>query len=215
MSHRWDLPTAVSASGIVAVLRADAAEDYAPVCRALVAGGVTAIELTLTTPRTIETVATLRADIPEACIGVGTVLDEASLSAAISQGAEFIVTPIADIGLVRACTAQGIPIIPGALSPTEAHAMWQGGASAVKLFPAGTVGPGYIAQLQGPFPGIRIMPSGGVSEESIGSWIAAGAASVSMGSPLLGDAFGGGDLEALSGRAAAAVEAVRAARSLR
>jgi 2-dehydro-3-deoxyphosphogluconate aldolase / (4S)-4-hydroxy-2-oxoglutarate aldolase len=93
-------------------------------------------------------------------------------------------------------------VFPGGLTPTELLGGWRAGATAVKVFPASTVGPGYISQLRGPFPEIQVIPSGGVGIEDAAAWISAGALAVSLGGPLLGDAFHGGGLAALTARAA-------------
>lgn len=212
MTARPALPDAVVRGGVVAVLRAEDADRYLPVCRALVAGGVTALEVTLTTPGTLDALPALRAALPEAHIGVGTVLTERDLRASVGAGAAFLVTPVADPGLVEAAVREGTPIVPGALTPTEVHTVWAAGAAAVKIFPAATVGPDHLRQLSGPFPGLSTMPSGGVGLDDIPAWIRAGAGAVSLGGPLLGDALRGGDTGALRERARRAIGQVAAAR---
>lgn len=107
-------------------------------------------------------------------------------------------------GLAQATDA-GVPIVPGGMTPTELFASWSAGASAVKVFPAGQVGPGYLKDLRGPFPDLVAVPSGGVDLAGAEAWLRAGAVAVSVGGPLLGDAFAGGDLSALRERAAAFV----------
>jgi 2-dehydro-3-deoxyphosphogluconate aldolase/(4S)-4-hydroxy-2-oxoglutarate aldolase len=215
VTHRPTLPEAALDSGLVAVLRADRAERYLPVCRVLVEEGVTALELTLTTPGTIGALAELRAALPGAHIGVGTVLSRDDADAAAAAGATFLVSPVADTALVEAAVAAGVPIVPGALTPTEVRAVWAAGAAAVKIFPAATVGPDYIRALAGPFPGLATVPSGGVGLDDIVAWIQAGAVAVSLGGPLLGDALKGGDLQKLRERARTAVAHVRHARAAR
>ena len=133
-------------------------------------------------------------------IGVGTVVDGEQLDAAVRAGAHYLVTPIADPDLVTAATRAGVPIVPGGLTPTELFGAWRAGAAAVKIFPANVVGPGYLKDLRGPFPGIAAVPSGGVDLAGAAAWLAAGAAAVSVGGPLLGDALRGGDLAALRDR---------------
>jgi 2-dehydro-3-deoxyphosphogluconate aldolase / (4S)-4-hydroxy-2-oxoglutarate aldolase len=98
-----------------------------------------------------------------------------------------------------------VPIVPGGLTPTELFASWSAGAAAVKIFPANQVGPGYLKDLRGPFPGIAAVPSGGVDLLGAKAWLEAGAAAVSVGGPLLGDALRGGDLDALRDRTTAFV----------
>ena len=121
-----------------------------------------------------------------------------------------------DSAVVRAAAERDIPVFPGGLTPTELFAGWRAGATAVKIFPASTVGPGYIAQLRGPFPDLAVVPSGGVEIEDAPGWIRAGALAVSLGGPLIGDAFKGGDLSELTrraGRVSRLVAEARAARS--
>ena len=186
----------------VAVLRASRASDYAPVIEALQRGGVLSIELTLSTPGVWDELPVLRDRFGDALeIGVGTVTEAAEAEAALDLGAAYIVTPVTDPGVITACVSRGVPVYPGGLTPTELHAGWKLGATAVKVFPASTVGACYVSQLRGPFPDIAVIPSGGVNIEDVPGWIRAGALAVSLGGPLLGDAFRGGDLQELTARA--------------
>jgi 2-dehydro-3-deoxyphosphogluconate aldolase/(4S)-4-hydroxy-2-oxoglutarate aldolase len=215
MTTRLNLPPSVREHGVVAVLRAAGADRYAPVVDVLAENGVHAIELTMSTPGTPDVVARLRARIAGsgAALGVGTVTDAQTASRVLDLGAEFIVTPTAETGVVRVAVDRGVPVYPGALSPTEVLTMWKAGATAVKLFPASTVGPSYIGHLHGPFPDIPVLPSGGFGIPDIAAWVRAGAVAVSMGSSLIGDALQGGNLTELARRCRAAVDAVREARS--
>ncbi|AYG03636.1 bifunctional 4-hydroxy-2-oxoglutarate aldolase/2-dehydro-3-deoxy-phosphogluconate aldolase [Gryllotalpicola protaetiae] len=216
LGARIPLPAVMCASGVVAVLRARDAAQYLPVVRALAAGGVRSIELTLTTAGAIEELPRLRAALGEqAEFGIGTVTSEADAAAAVDAGAEFIVTPNTDLAVIGLCVRRGVPVIPGGLTPSELFAGWKHGASAVKLFPASTVGPDYLGQLRGPFPGLPVVPSGGVGADDAAAWIDAGAVAVSVGGPLLQDAFRGGDLDALTERARRLVAAVRDRRGAR
>lgn len=186
----------------VAVLRASHASDYAPVIEALQRGGVLSIELTLSTPGVWDELPVLRDRFEDSLeIGVGTVTEAAEAEAALDLGAAYIVTPVTDPAVITACVSRGVPVYPGGLTPTELHAGWKLGATAVKVFPASTVGAGYVSQLRGPFPDIEVIPSGGVNIEDVPGWIRAGALAVSLGGPLLGDAFKGGDLQELTARA--------------
>ncbi|MFN3948870.1 bifunctional 4-hydroxy-2-oxoglutarate aldolase/2-dehydro-3-deoxy-phosphogluconate aldolase [Microbacterium sp.] len=196
-----ELPSRTVSSRLVVVARASAASDYAPVLAALADAGVQSVELTLTTPGTFDVFAQLRASF-DGDLGIGTVTTLDQLERAIAVGADYVVTPITSTALVERAVAAGMPIVPGGLTPTELFASWSAGASAVKVFPAGQVGPGYLKDLRGPFPDIAVVPSGGVDADSAAAWLAAGAVAVSVGGPLLGDAFHGGDLGALRERAA-------------
>jgi 2-dehydro-3-deoxyphosphogluconate aldolase / (4S)-4-hydroxy-2-oxoglutarate aldolase len=187
---------------VVAVLRARHADQYAPVISALAEGGVRSIELTLSTVAVFELLPGLVREFDgDVEIGVGTITETTEAEQALDCGAQFLVTPVTDTGIVNAAVARGIPVFPGGLTPTELLSGWRAGATAVKVFPASTVGPGYISQLRGPFPDIQVIPSGGVAIEDAAAWISAGALAVSLGGPLLGDAFKGGDLTDLTARA--------------
>lgn len=199
---RVEVPSSLLENPIVAVLRANHATEYAPIIEALVAGGVTNIELTLSTKGVFEELENICAQFEgRAEIGVGTVTNAEEARTAIASGAAFIVTPVTETEIVTACVEAGVPIFPGGLTPTELHRGWAAGASAVKIFPASQVGPGYVKDLRGPFPEIQVIPSGGVGVQEAIEWIKAGALAVSVGGPLLGDAFKGGDLQALTERA--------------
>lgn len=198
---RVDFSPLLADDPVIAVLRADHAREYPPVIAALLAGGVRAIELTLSTAGVFDHMKSLVAEFGDAVVGLGTVTTGAQAETAIENGAKFIVTPTVELDVIQAACDAGVPVFPGGLTPTELYRCWEAGASAVKLFPASTVGPRYIADIGGPFPDMRIIPSGGVGLDDVDAWIAAGAPAVSIGGPLLGDAFKGGDLDALSARA--------------
>jgi 2-dehydro-3-deoxyphosphogluconate aldolase/(4S)-4-hydroxy-2-oxoglutarate aldolase len=187
---------------VIAVLRADHADRYAPVIDALVTGGVTSIELTLSTPGALAELPRLLERFGDGAeIGIGTVTRPGQAREAIDAGAAYIVTPVMDLPTVRLCAELDVPVYPGGLTPTELLAGWNAGATAVKLFPASVVGAGYIGQLRGPFPGIQVIPSGGIGIAEVPGWMEAGALAVSLGGPLLQDAFAGGDLQQLIRRA--------------
>lgn len=215
MATRLDLPPSVGVHGVIAVLRAAHADRYAPVVDVLAENGVHAIELTMSTPGTLAAVAALRDRLAGsgAALGVGTVTDADTARQVVELGGEFVVTPTTDPDVVRVAVDAGLPVYPGALTPTEVLTGWQAGATAVKLFPASTVGPEYLGHLRGPFPQIPVLPSGGFGIPEIPAWIGAGAVAVSMGSSLIGDALRGGSLAELARRCRDAVDAVRQARS--
>jgi 2-dehydro-3-deoxyphosphogluconate aldolase / (4S)-4-hydroxy-2-oxoglutarate aldolase len=116
------------------------------------------------------------------------------------QARKYLVTPTMNLAVVRLAVERQVPIFPGGLSPTELAAGWDAGATAVKIFPAQTVGAGYLKHLRGPFPDLEAIPSGGVDLDATREWLDAGAAAVSIGGPLLGDSLKGGDLSALRER---------------
>ncbi|RKT33303.1 2-dehydro-3-deoxyphosphogluconate aldolase/(4S)-4-hydroxy-2-oxoglutarate aldolase [Microbacterium sp. AG1240] len=203
---RLALPDLTTSTRLVVVVRAPAADDYDGVLETLREAGVRSVELTLTTPGTIERLADLVARYgDEIDLGVGTVVTADQLARAVDAGARYLVTPVTSAALVAQATAAGVPIIPGGLTPTELFSSWSAGASAVKVFPAGQVSPDYVKDLRGPFPGIDVVPSGGVDLAGAETWLRAGAVAVSVGGPLLGDALRGGDRAALRARAEAFV----------
>ena len=204
---RVALPARTVDSRLIVVARAKQASDYDAVLEVLADAGIRSVELTLTTPGTFEHFPALRARFGDRVdLGIGTVTDSSQLARAVEVGADYLVTPITSREFVSQATDAGVPIVPGGLTPTELFASWSAGASAVKVFPAGQVGPGYLKDLRGPFPDIVAVPSGGVDLAGAEAWLQAGAAAVSVGGPLLGDAFAGGDLGALRDRATAFVE---------
>lgn len=176
----------LKAAKVVAVMRCEGPEEVFWAGQALMAGGITALEVTLTTPGAMAGIAALRAAAaPDVLIGAGTVLEEEAADEAISLGAEFVVSPILSIPVVQKAKHRGVLSLPGAFSPTEVWTAWEAGADVVKVFPAGTVGPSYFRDLHGPFPGMRLMPTGGVSPVTIPEWFAAGAFAVGAGTALL------------------------------
>lgn len=188
---------------VIAVLRAKHAREYARVIEALVRGGVRSIELTLSTDGVFEELPNLRDSFGSSVeIGVGTVTSVEQAITAIEAGASYLVTPVTSSAIIDASVSRGVPIYPGGLTPTELLAGWSSGGTAVKVFPASVVGEGYVSMLRGPFPDIQVIPSGGVGIDDAARWIKAGALAVSVGGPLLGDAFTGGDLGQLTVRAA-------------
>jgi 2-dehydro-3-deoxyphosphogluconate aldolase/(4S)-4-hydroxy-2-oxoglutarate aldolase len=191
MTDRPPIPDLLRTSKVIAIGRNVPAADAPRIGEAFVAGGVHVMELTLNEPeadalKAIEALAAVADDLG-ALVGAGTVLSISAAGRAVEAGARFIVSPHTDTELIAWCALNGVPCFPGALSPSEIHAAWSAGASAVKLFPASAVGPGYLKQIAGPFPGIPFVPTGGVSADTTGAWLAAGAVAVGMGGWLIGD----------------------------
>jgi len=199
------------ASGVIAVVRLKESAGLRDVATALAAGGVTALEITLTTPGAIEAIAELASQ--GAAVGAGTVLDEKAARDVIAAGARFVVSPTLDRSVVRYCRDKGVACLPGAFSPTELLEAWRAGASLVKLFPASAVGPRYLREVLAPLPFLRVVPSGGVALENAAEWIRAGAVGVSVGSALVSAALvRDQSWTELTARARALVETVTAAR---
>lgn len=173
--------------GVVAVVRADAARGIVETVDALIAGGLTAIEITFTTPGAVDIIRELAArhDPGAILLGAGTVMTAAETEQAVAAGAEYIVSPSIEVDVIQASNAMDVVSIPGAFTPTEIRTAVKAGADIVKVFPASIGGPAYIKDLSGPLPGVRLLPSGSVSFETVGPFFAAGAFAVAVGSLLV------------------------------
>lgn len=200
--------------GVVAIVRLDSGEGLDRVAEALIEGGVTALEFTLTTPgalRALEAAAARHAE--RLLLGAGTVLDAETARTAILAGAEFIVAPTTDLPTISLCRRYGKVCLPGAFTPTEMLRAYEAGADLIKLFPATTVGPRYIRDVLAPLPMLRIVPTGGIGADNAADYIRAGAVAVAMGSSLVDNTtVRAGRYEVIAERARAAIAAVRAAR---
>lgn len=214
MSNRPALPDALTATGVVAIARASSNRQVVAAVETLVDAGVSCVELTMTMPGAVDTIAVLAELLGErACLGAGTVLTTQQARECLDAGAKFIVAPSAVPDVVEFASAQGIPVLPGALTPSEIVASWLAGAAAVKVFPASAVGPQYLRDVRAPLPDIPLVPTGGVAIDAVPQYLDAGAVAVGMGSPLFGDALrDGGDLAALATRARRLLDVVRLAR---
>ncbi len=211
---RPPLPAGIAAAGVVAIARRLTPDAAPAIADALVAGGIGAFELTLNEPqdaalRAIEAAAAhaVTSDLPIA-IGAGTILTVDAAARAVEAGATFLVSPHLDVEIVAWAVDRGIPMLPGAATPTEVLAAWRAGAAAVKVFPASALGPSFVREMRGPFPDIPLQPTGGITVETIGEWIATGAIAVGLGSWL----FAGGTPASVEHRARQATAAVASAR---
>jgi 2-dehydro-3-deoxyphosphogluconate aldolase / (4S)-4-hydroxy-2-oxoglutarate aldolase len=213
VTQRPDVPAGLIAGGVVAIGRRLPLDQVKAIADGLVAGGVGAFELTLNDPEgaAIEAIAAVarHAAGGPLVVGAGTVLTTEAAERAVEAGARFLVMPHTDPVLIAWAAKRGIPVFPGALSPTEVLAAWRAGAAAVKLFPASVAGPNAVRELRGPFPDIPLIPTGGVTAESAAAFVRAGAIAVGIGSWLTG----GGDPAAIAERAALVVRAVADARA--
>ncbi|HEY9749550.1 MAG TPA: bifunctional 4-hydroxy-2-oxoglutarate aldolase/2-dehydro-3-deoxy-phosphogluconate aldolase [Allocoleopsis sp.] len=169
----------------IAVIRAPELTLGQQMARAVAAGGMRLIEITWNSDRAPELIASLRAELPDCLIGTGTLLNREHLQLAIAAGAQFLFTPHVDFALIQMALQQGVPIVPGALSPTEIVTAWQAGATSVKVFPVQAVGgASYIHNLQGPLGQIPLIPTGGVTIENAKDFLAAGAIAVGLSGNL-------------------------------
>lgn len=177
---------ALEASGVVAVIRLKEAGALRAVVDALADGGVRALEVTMTVPRAIDLIAELAPTLPpDFVLGAGTVLDADTARAAAAAGARYVVSPVFRPEVVRAAHEAGAAAIPGGFTPAEILDATEAGADLVKLFPATPLGPAFLRDLRGPFPALRVLPTGGVSAANAGDWIRAGAVAVGVGSALV------------------------------
>ena len=202
--------------GLVPVVRAGSAEEALQAVEAIRAGGIPILEITLTVPGAVQVIAELtRRAGEDVLIGAGTVLDPETARACIDAGAKFIVSPALDIPTIELCLRLGIPIFPGALTPTEILTAWKAGATAVKVFPAGALGGAtYLKSVKAPLPQIELMPTGGVNLKNAADFIAAGAVALGIGADLVDiPALRRGEASVITEKAKQYVAAVAAARA--
>ena len=186
MSDREKIASQIMAEGLVAIMRVSRPELAMPLATALVAGGIRAVELTMSIPNALEAVRTIDRELGgEILLGVGTVIDDDTCRAAIDAGAKYIVSPVTRPSLVKVAHAMDRPVMLGAYTPTEAQTAHEAGSDFVKIFPADTLGPGYIKSLLAPLPHLKIVPTGGVNLDTMEAFLAAGSAALGTGSALL------------------------------
>ena len=214
---RHAITAALIERAAIAVVRLDDASHGEALVQALRAGGVTAIEITLTTPGATALMAKLRqSGGHDLLIGAGSVLSADAARQAIDAGAQFIVSPVFDAHVLATAHASGVPALPGAYTPTEIFRAHDAGADIVKVFPSDAVGPSYLKALLAPMPFLQLMPTGGVTPENAGAWISAGAVAVGLGSALVDPALvRAGDFATISARAHLATTAIASARAAR
>jgi len=212
---RRNVVTAIEEAGVIAVIRVEAAERVHAVVDALIAGGVRAIEVTMTAPGAIDLIRELAAMLPpDFLLGAGTVLDENTASRVIEGGVQFVVSPVFKPELIDVCHDGGALAIPGCFSPTEIMAAWEAGADLVKLFPATSLGWSFIRDVKAAFPAVRLIPAGGITVDNAGDWIRAGASAVGVGSALLDrDAFVSGQYEVIAENARRILVTIKAAKA--
>ncbi len=201
--------------GLLAVIRGPSAELTVKMVQALVAGGVTGIEVTYSTPNAPWVVAELAKQYgDQILLGMGTLTHPAQAKEAKAAGANFLVSPICEPGLVASMVASGLAVMAGALTPTEVFQAYSLGADVVKIFPGSLGGPAYMKALRGPFPDIPMMPTGGVKADNLKEWFKAGAVAVGAGSELCPkDLALAGKFAEISQRASEFAAAVRLARA--
>ena len=200
--------------GVVAIIRADNSEQLIDASRALIDGGVSGIEITMTTPNALKVIADVcRVFGDKVLAGVGSVLDVKTAQAALDAGAKYVVTPVLKPDVIAFCKSANVPICSGSYTPTEAQTSYELGADFVKIFPADGLGPKYIQAIRGPLPHLKIVPTGGVDVNTAGDFIKAGCVAVAAGSSLVSkDILKNKDWAKLTDLAAQFIAAVAKAR---
>ncbi|MDH6131338.1 2-dehydro-3-deoxyphosphogluconate aldolase/(4S)-4-hydroxy-2-oxoglutarate aldolase [Kitasatospora sp. MAA4] len=197
-----ELRAALAADPVIAVVRAPRIPDAVALCAALAQGGVHWVEFTFTTPGVTDQLARAVAAGTGCRIGVGTVLTAEQAERGIAAGASFLVTPGCRPEVARAARGAGVPVVLGALTPTEVGRAVDLGAAAVKIFPARAFGPGYFRDLGGPYPDVPLVASGGVSAGNAAEFLAHGALAVCAGSEVVApELVAAGDWAAITRRA--------------
>jgi 2-dehydro-3-deoxyphosphogluconate aldolase / (4S)-4-hydroxy-2-oxoglutarate aldolase len=206
----------ISKTRLVAIIRLDDLSQALQLSKALLAGGVVAQEFTLSNPKALEALSEVKAALGEfsnggATIGLGSVRTVDEAHAAIKAGAQFVVTPITKLDVIEVCKNAGVPIMPGAFTPTEIATAHEAGADVVKVFPVRALGSNYIKDVLAPMPYLKLMPTGGVDLENMTSFFKAGAVAVGVGGNLLDKkAIEAGDWEKVSSIAKQYADAAKA-----
>ena len=214
MLSRENVLSRIRESGLVAVVRAENAEQAERIAEALTAGGVVAIEITFTVPDAAEVIKTLAAKYPSGniIIGAGTVLDSETARTAILAGAKYVVAPHLNVEMVKLCNRYNIACMPGAMTLKETVESLEAGADMVKIFPGELFGPAIIRAIKGPLPHAPLMPTGGVSLDNVAEWIKAGSVAVGVGSTLTAGAKQG-DYASITNMARLFIDKIKEARS--
>lgn len=203
-------------TGLVPVVRAASADEAMRVIDAIKEGGVSVLEITMTVPGAVKVIEEVVAKYgSDATVGAGTVLDPETARACILAGAQFVVSPALNLDTIALCRRYSVPVMPGAMTPTEVVTAWTAGADFVKVFPCGSVGgASYIKNLKGPLPHIKFIPTGGVSLKTAADFIKAGSSALGVGTDLVDvKAIRAGEAHVVTERAKQFVEIIREARA--
>lgn len=203
--------TTIESTRIIAIVRLKEYNQALDLARALIAGGISVIEFTLTGRGAVEAIARTRAELgASALIGAGTVLTTRDVAEVATAGAQFVVTPVLSLPVIEASHAQNMPIICGALTPSEMQTAYEAGAEMVKVFPARQVGPQYLRDILAPLPHLRLVPTGGIDAHNAADYLKAGAVAVGIGGSLVAEqAVAVGDWERITRHARACVDAIQ------
>ncbi len=214
MTNRIEIVDELIRQGAIAVVRMTDVEKLIRVVEAVAEGGLTAIEITLTTPGAMELISDISSRFGDSILlGVGSVLRAEDARTAIDMGARYVVSPIFKTDIIDTAHARNLPALAGAFTPTEIQAATDAGADIVKVFPADVVGMGFFKAVLAPMPLSRLMPTGGVTLENAGDWIRAGACAVGIGSALLDrEAIATGAFNTITERAVTLLRSIEEAR---
>lgn len=213
----------IEQAGVVAVLRGNSPDEVVKMSEYAIAGGIKAIEITMTVPYALDAIRQLSERYSSsvdpssdnyALIGAGTVLDPETARMAMLQGAEYIVAPCFNANTVIMCNRYRVPVMPGVMTVNEVQQALEYGVDVVKLFPGNNFSPSFIKAIKGPLPQANIMPTGGVSLSNMKEWLDAGAICVGIGSDLTNEAVKTGNYELIQAKAAQYMDAYRSARTL-
>jgi len=201
--------------GVIAVVRAENAEQAINICEACKKAGIVGIELTFTVPGALDVIKALTSKYTpeEMLVGAGTVLDSETARAAILAGANYVVSPYLDADTVKLCNRYQIACMPGAMTIKEVVEAMNAGADIVKIFPGNLFGPKIIKAIKGPLPHAKLMPTGGVNADNCGEWIKAGCVAVGAGGDLTAGAKTG-DFDSITEIGKKMVAEVKKARGL-
>jgi 2-dehydro-3-deoxyphosphogluconate aldolase/(4S)-4-hydroxy-2-oxoglutarate aldolase len=202
-------------AGVVAIMRAKSSDQLLEAAKAVLEGGVEAIEVTMTTPGALDVIKAATSRFGDQVLfGVGSVLDPETARAAMLAGAQFVVCPTLKRATIEMCQRYSVPVVPGAYTPTEILDAWEAGADAVKVFPANAGGPGYLKAIKGPLPQVRLSAVGGVNLENAAAFMSAGAAFLGVGGDLVNQKLlDSGSFGAITERARAFRQQVEEGRS--
>ena len=217
-SERDELVKRIERGTLVPVVRAPTADMAVKAVEAILEGGISTFEITLTVPGAVQVIESLVKRFgSRALIGAGTVLSADQAAACIDAGAQFVVSPGFDAATVELVLKRGLPCMPGALTPTEVITAWKAGVDMVKIFPCSAMGGAkYLKALKGPLPQVKMLPTGGVNAIEAHEYLASGAAALGIGSELVdATALAAGKLDVITARAKELVDAVASSRALR
>jgi len=213
MLSKEEVLSRIRESGLVAIVRAESAEQAEKIADALATGGVVAIEITFTVPGAIDVIKALAAKYKsgEIIIGAGTVLDPETARAAILAGAQYVVTPCLNVETVKLCNRYKVACMPGAMTLKETVEAMEAGGDVIKIFPGELFGPAIIKAYRGPLPHAPLMPTGGISIDNVADWIKAGSVAVGVGGTLTAGAKTG-NYAAITDLAKQFIEKIKEAR---